>query len=180
MKKRTYQQYYADIAQAIRNKGGSGSFTPAQMPSAIRALPVSGLGTVTTFPSAGGYGRYAMTDSANYTAIANAIREKAGTTEKYTPSQMAAVIQALTRPPIPTVRLQCTLRKYSWMGLKINGKLIGDSAVAVLGLNIAYVDISNVPVGTWDVYAGTSSNQSCISSITIPENYTGTSMTFIL
>ena len=63
--KKTYEQYYADIAQAIRNKGGSGYFTPAQMADAIRGLQVSGLGTVTTFPSSGGYDRDTMTDPAN-------------------------------------------------------------------------------------------------------------------
>lgn len=178
MKKRTYQQYYADIAQAIRNKGGSGSFTPAQMPSAIRGLPVSCLGTVTAFPSAGGYGRYAMTDSANYTAIAAAIREKAGTTDQYTPSQMAAVIQAMTRS-IPNVRLQ-SYSKYSWIGLKINGKLIGGDTIYVLGPNYNYTDIANVPVGTWDVYAGPSNNISRIGTVTIPEDYTESSLTFIV
>lgn len=179
MKKRTYQQYYADIAQAIRNKGGSGSFTPAQMPSAIRGLSVSGLGTVTTFPSAGGYGSYAMTDASNYTAIAAAIRAKAGTTDQYTPSQMAAVIQAMIRSPVPTVRLRCETKLHTWMGLKINGKLIGGDTTLVSDYSHVYIDITNVPVGTWDVYGGKFYNtNSCIGSITIPDNYTGTSLTF--
>lgn len=178
MKKRTYQQYYADIAQAIRNKGGSGRLTPAQMPSAIRGLSVSGLGTVTTFPSSGGYGSYAMTDPANYTAIAAAIRAKAGTTDKYIPSQMAAVIQAMIRSPVPTVRLICYTRLHSWMGLKINGKLIGGDTTTASDYSCVHVDIPNVPVGTWDVYAGKFANSnSCIGSITIPDHYTGSSLT---
>ena len=178
MKKRTYQQYYADIAQAIRNKGGSGYFSPAQMASAIRNLQVSGLGTVTPFPSSGGYKRDAMTDPANYTAIANAIRTKAGTTAKYTPSQMAAVIQALKPIPVPNIRLQSN-GNYSWMGLLVNGNLIGSGTAKSLITGLVSVDLTNIAPGTWDVYAGRSaSSNRCIGSVTIPFPYTQTSMTF--
>ena len=176
--KRTYQQYYADIAQAIRDKGGSGHFTPAQMPNAIKGLQVSGLGTVGTFPSPGGYKRDAMTDPANYTAIADAIRAKAGTTAKYTPSQMAAVIQALKPIPVPKVIIQ-TYGKYSWMGLLVNGTLIGDGTGYSPVTGIVSVDLYKIAPGTWDVYAGKSaSSNSCIGSVTIPFPYTGTSMEF--
>ena len=176
--KKTYQQYYADIAQAIRGKGGSGYFTPAQMASAIRNLQVSGLGTVTPFPSSGGYHRDAMTDPANYTAIAAAIRAKAGTTDKYTPSQMAAHIQALKPIPVPNVRLQ-SYGSYGWMGLLVGGSLTGSSTAKSLTTGLVSVDLTNIAPGTWDVYAGKSaSSNSCIGSVTIPFPYTQTSMTF--
>lgn len=176
--KKTYQQYYADIAQAIRDKGGSGHFTPAQMPNAIKGLQVSGLGTVTDFPSSGVYKRYAMTDPANYTAIATEIRAKARTSDKYTPSQMAAVIQALKPIPVPKVRIQ-TYGSYSWMGLNVNGSLIGSSTGKSLSTDMVFVDLTNIAPGTWGVYAGKSaSSNSWLDTIVIPFPYTGTSMEF--
>ena len=176
--KKTYEQYYADIAQAIRNKGGSGYFTPAQMADAIRGLQVSGLGTVTTFPSSGGYDRDTMTDPANYTAIAAAIRAKAGTTAAFTPSQMAAHIQALKPIPVPKVRIQ-SYTNYSWMGLRVSGSLIGSSTGKSLATGMVFADLTDIAPGTWDVYAGHSAgSNSRIGSVTIPFPYTQTSMTF--
>ena len=180
--KKTYQQYYADIARAIRGKGGSGTYTPAQMASAIRALDVSGLGDIQTFPSSGGYQRHAMTDPANYTAIAGAIRAKSGTTDSIAPARMASYIHALIRNPVSKVRVVYydydDSARYSWMGVSINGSMKGGSAKD--GGDYCYIDITNVPVGTWDVYGIDSDDpdtQRYIGSLYIPDDYTGTSLT---
>ena len=46
---------------------------------------------------------YVITDRQNYTDIANAIRGKNGSTDTYTPAQMATAITNIPSSPAPTV-----------------------------------------------------------------------------
>lgn len=53
------------------------------------------------------------TDSANYTAIANAIRSKTGSADTYTPAQMAAAIAGIVSGGISLASVDVFVADYS-------------------------------------------------------------------
>lgn len=88
-----------------------------------------------------------------------------------------SVTITLTFTPVASVRIRIYSVTHDWVALKINGTKV----VGTVGKNAYYdyvfADFTNVPPGTWEVYAGTSSAlNSLIGTITIPYDYSGSSI----